>query len=349
MAPSHVDKDGSRRASPPVSSGGPAMTWLFETFFVLAAALAFDRLVGDPAWVWRRVPHPVVLAGRAITWFDQKLNREALPFAERRRRGIAVLVVLAVAGIVLGWTVELVLRSSLIGLAIEAVVAAVFFAQKSLIDHVANVGRELETGSLERAQLAVADIVGRDVTVLDESAVARAAIESAAENFSDGVVAPAFWFLLLGLPGLLLFKVVSTADSMIGYRSPRYEAFGWASARFDDVLNYVPARLSALLLSWAALLSGRDGGAARRAAVADASRHKSPNAGWPEAALAGALGLALGGPRRYGETAVDGAWLNEAGRAGAGPADIRRAIRLIDTAWAIMLVLIASGATLAAL
>lgn len=312
------------------------MTWLAETFFVLAAALAFDRLVGDPAWLWRRVPHPVMLFGRAIDWLEQRLNRETLPFADRRRRGIAALAILAVGGVALGWVIELLLRSSVIGLAVEIVVAAVFLAQKSLIDHVASVERELETAGVEGARRAVADIVGRDVSVLDESGVARAAIESAAENFSDGVVAPAFWFLLLGVPGLLLFKVVNTADSMIGHRSQRYEAFGWAAARFDDLLNYAPARLSAWLLSWAAFLSGRDGAAARRAAQADAASHKSPNAGWPEAALAGALGLSVGGPRRYGAVAVEGAWLNAAGRKDAGPADIAGAIRLIDAAWTLL-------------
>jgi adenosylcobinamide-phosphate synthase len=185
------------------------------------------------------------------------------------------------------------------------------------------------------------------VHVLDEPGIARAAIESAAENFSDAVVAPAFWYLLLGLPGLLIYRAVNTADSMIGHRTPRYLAFGWAAARFDDFLNLVPARLSALLIVATAAMAGCDARAAVRAARQDAPKHKSPNAGWPEAALAGALGLALGGPRRYGSEAVDGAWLNAAGRPDASPDDIGAAVRLIDGAWALLLMIVALLATIA--
>jgi adenosylcobinamide-phosphate synthase len=312
------------------------MSGLAQTLFMLAAALALDRLAGDPAWLWRRVPHPVVSTGRAIAGLEERLNREALSFTERRRRGVAALAVLVVAALALGWLVEKILRAGPLGLAVEIIVVSILLAHKGLIDHVAAVGRALEHGDLVSGRRAVADIVGRDVTVLDEAGVARAAIESGAENFSDAVVAPAFWFLLLGLPGLLVFKLASTADSMIGHRSPRYEAFGWAAARFDDALNFVPARLSALLIAGAAFFMRRPADAALRAAQADASKHKSPNAGWPEAALAGALGLALGGPRRYGPAAVDGAWLNAAGRSEAGPADIADAVRLIDAAWTIL-------------
>jgi adenosylcobinamide-phosphate synthase len=223
-------------------------------------------------------------------------------------------------------------------------VVAVFLAQKSLVDHVAATELGLSFGGLAAGRAAVAEIVGRDVSILDESGVSRAAIESAAENFSDGVVAPALWYLLLGLPGLFIYKAVNTADSMIGNRSPRYMAFGWAAARFDDLLNFVPARLSALLIVATAALAGCDARAAFVAARRDASKHKSPNAGWPEAALAGALGLALGGPRRYGREEVDGAWLNQSGRTEAAPDDIRAAIRLIDAAWALLLMLTALAA-----
>ena len=207
------------------------------------------------------------------------------------------------------------------------------------------VGRALATEGVDGGRRAVAHIVGRDVTVLDEAGVARAAMESAAENFSDGVVAPAFWYALAGLPGLLIYKTVNTADSMVGYRSEAHEAFGWAPARLDDVLNFVPARLAAGLIAAAAAISRHDAAVAVRAAWRDAPQHKSPNAGWPEAALAGALGIAFGGPRRYGEVAVDGVWLNPDGRRDVGPGDIRAATRLIDLAWALMVTVI----TLAAL
>jgi adenosylcobinamide-phosphate synthase len=226
------------------------------------------------------------------------------------------------------------------GVVLEVIAIAVLLAQKSLRDHVAAVASGLEAGGVSAGRGAVALIVGRDVAALDASGVARAAIESAAENFSDAVVAPAFWYMLLGLPGLLVYKIVNTADSMIGHRSERYAAFGWAAARLDDLLNLVPARLAALLIAAAALM-----GCSARNAIAvawrDAALHKSPNAGWPEAATAGALDLALGGPRRYGELAVDGAWLNRRGRAEAGVADIRSALRLIDRAWLVLLVVTA--------
>jgi adenosylcobinamide-phosphate synthase len=224
---------------------------------------------------------------------------------------------------------------------------AILLAQKSLLDHVSAVTRGLASEGVEGGRRAVAEIVGRDVRTLDEPGIARAAIESAAENLSDAVVAPAFWYLLCGLPGILIYKAVNTADSMIGHRSPRHLAFGWAAARLDDLLNFVPARVSAVLIAATAALAGCGGRAALAAARKDAPKHKSPNAGWPEAALAGALGLALGGPRRYGAEDVDGAWLNSAGRSDASPDDIRAAIRLIDAAWALLVVLAAGAATLA--
>ncbi len=314
------------------------MTALAFRFGMLAVALVIDRIIGEPRALWRRVPHPVVLMGRAVERLDAALNDRRLSFPERRRRGIAAVLLLVAGAGLLGWLVAVLLDRLPFGFVLETILVAVFLAQKSLLDHVAAVGRALRKGGIEGGREAVSEIVGRDVTQLDEAGVARAAIESAAENFSDGVVAPAFWFALFGLPGLLVYKVVNTADSMIGHRSPRHHAFGWAAARLDDVLSFVPARLSVLLIAAAALLSRRSAGAAIRAALADARKHKSPNAGWPEAAAAGALGLALGGPRRYGETEVEGAWLNADGRPDAAPADIRAAIRLVDMAWAVFAV-----------
>lgn len=311
---------------------------------VLALALAIDRLIGDPAWLWSRFPHPIVLMGRAIDWLDRKFNNLRLSFEDRRRRGVAALVLLVGAAALIGWALDLALGAFSLGWAVEAIVVAVFLAQKNLVDHVAAVEIGLSFGGLSAGRTAVSEIVGRDVSILNEAGVSRAAIESAAENFSDGIVAPALWYLVLGLPGLLIYKVVNTADSMIGNHSPRHAAFGWAAARLDDFLNFVPARLSALLIVATAAMAGCDARNAMIAARRDAPKHKSPNAGWPEAALAGALGLALGGPRRYGNEEVDGAWLNPSGRADAAPDDIRAAIRLIDAAWASLLVLTALAA-----
>ncbi|MGH6924157.1 MAG: adenosylcobinamide-phosphate synthase CbiB [Propylenella sp.] len=320
------------------------MTPLAVTLLVLSAALVIDRVAGDPPWLWTRVQHPIVLIGRSVDALDALLNDQRSPPSARRLRGVAMTALLVIAGGAVGWAFHAFLAAIPFGLAVEAVIVSILLAQKSLIDHVETVGRALVSGGLEGGRRAVARIVGRDVSALDEAGVARAAMESGAENFSDGVIAPAFWYLLLGLPGIFVYKVVNTADSMVGHRSSRHEAFGWAAARFDDLLNFAPARLSAVLLAAAAAISGCDGRRAASAAWRDAPRHKSPNAGWPEAALAGALGVAFGGPRRYGELKVDGAWLNPEGSANAGPADILAAIRLIDVAWALLLVLTALAA-----
>jgi adenosylcobinamide-phosphate synthase len=308
----------------------------------LPLALVLDRLLGDPAWLWeRRLPHPVALMGRMIAALDASLNDSPLPFATRRLRGVLALALLVATGGAAGALLAWLCAALPGGGVLEVIAVAVLLAHKSLRDHVAAVASALQNDGLPGGRAAVALIVGRDVAALDEAGVARAAIESAAENFSDGVVAPAFWYLLLGLPGLLVYKIVNTADSMIGHRSERYAAFGWAAARFDDLLNLVPARLAALLIAAAAFSMGRSAKSAIAIAWRDAASHKSPNAGWPEAATAGALDLALGGPRRYGDLVVDGAWLNRGGRAAAGVADIRSALRLIDGAWLVLLVLTA--------
>ncbi|SEQ11831.1 adenosylcobinamide-phosphate synthase [Faunimonas pinastri] len=313
------------------------MTFFAIHALLLAAALALDRVAGEPGWLWSRLPHPVVLMGRLIGWGDRSLNDPDRTFRQRKLRGTAMMGVLAIGFAVLGSGISLGLHHLPGGFVVEILIAAILLAQKSLVDHTSDVAEALENGGIEAGRETVARIVGRDVSVLDEDGVGRAAMESLAENFSDAVVAPAFWFLLAGLPGLLVFKLASTADSMIGHRSPRHEAFGWAGARLDDVLNFVPARLAALLIAGAAALLRAEPGKALRVAFSDAPKHRSPNAGWPEAALAGALRLAFGGPRRYGDEMVDGAWLNRGGRRLVEVADIRRAVHLIDTAWGLLM------------
>ncbi len=292
---------------------------------ILAAALALDAAFGEPEALWRRVPHPVVLIGRAIDALDARWNRGP----DRKAKGVAALIVVGGGAALIGAA----LAALPFGWLFELLGAAILLAQRSLADHVSAVAAGLDR-SLEAGRAAVARIVGRDVSTADEAAVARAAIESGAENFSDGVVAPAFWFALFGLPGLLLYKAVNTADSMIGHRTPRHEAFGWAAARADDLMNLAPARLSALILSLAA---GGLGG--WRIARRDAARHRSPNAGWPEAAMAAALGVALSGPRRYHGVTTDQPWLFAEGRRAAGRADIRAASRLLWRGWSLLLAL----------
>ena len=291
---------------------------------LLATGLLVDAAVGEPKAVWSRVPHPAVLMGRTVERLEARLNT-----GDRRRNGIKAVAILCAGSLALGLLIGLLPGAPVW----QALGAAVLLAHRSLIDHVRAVANAYPAG-LGAAREAVSHIVGRDVSGLDEGGVAAAAIESGAENFSDGVVAPAFWFLLGGLPGMLLYKTINTADSMIGHRSERYREFGWAAARLDDALNLIPARLSALLITVAA---GKP--LALWVAIRQARRHLSPNAGWPEAAMAAALGIRLGGPRRYGDLVVDGAWFNDAAPRTALPTDIAPAIGLLWRAWVLLLAL----------
>ena len=285
---------------------------------LLSIAALLDALFGEPGWLWSRLPHPAVLMGRLIGALDTRFN--AGP--HRRRRGIWVMALLCALGILSG----AVLSSG--GPLVECLAAAILLAQKSLVQHVAAVAAGLRH-SLQSGRDAVARIVSRDTAQMDETQTARAAIESAAENLSDGVIAPAFWFCIGGLPGMLIYKMVNTADSMIGYRTPRHEDFGWAAARLDDLLNLIPARLTALLI---ALTTGKFGWASIRA---DARLHRSPNAGWPEAAMARALGIALSGPRAYDGEMRDFPWVNAEGRRILTAADIEAAVAMLWKAWAL--------------
>ncbi len=300
---------------------------------VLLLAVAIDALIGDPAPVYRRLAHPVTLIGRLVETLDDRLNRETAGPARRRTAGAAAALLLLALSFGLGWLVQAALRRFGGGWIAEALLISIFLAQRSLHDHVAEVARALGAEGLAGGRQAVARIVGRDPESLDEAGVSRAALESLAENLSDGVTAPLFWGLLLGFPGVLAYKAVNTADSMIGHRTPRHLAFGWAAARLDDLLNLIPARLAALILAAAALVfPGCSVKGALRAMRSDAARHRSPNAGWPEAAMAGALGLALAGPRRYGGEVVKDHWMNAGARTSADAGDIRRGLRLFIAA-----------------
>jgi adenosylcobinamide-phosphate synthase len=299
-----------------------------DALLILVVALLADALIGDPERLWRRLPHPVVWMGMLIGALDRRLNRAAWPGTRRRLLGIGALVVVVAAAGLTGAAIEAGLRLLPGHVASIGLVASILIAQNSLYRHVAAVAIAFDAGGLAAARHAVSLIVGRDPDSLDEAGVCRAAIETTAENFSDGVVAPAFWFALLGLPGLAAYKAVNTADSMVGHLSERYRDFGWAAARFDDLVNLVPARLSGLAIALAAPLAGGSIREALRSMRRDARLHRSPNAGWPEAAMAGALGLALAGPRRYGARIVDDPYLNAEGRVDAGPDDIRRALRV---------------------
>jgi adenosylcobinamide-phosphate synthase len=300
-------------------------------------ALLIEALVGYPDWLVRAIGHPVTWVGRLIGALDTAWNRDGDNARTRRTMGVlAVLLVVAAAGLA-ALAVERALLLLPFGLIAAALVASMLLAQRSLHRHVGVVADALERDGLAAARAAVGHIVGRDTAVLDEAGIARAAIESLAENFSDGVVAPALWMAIAGLPGAAIYKAINTADSMIGHRTPRHATFGWAAARLDDLVNLPASRLAALLLVAAAALEDRAAAAAAwRAVRRDAARHRSPNAGFPEASMAGALGLALAGPRVYGGVTVDDALMGD-GRRAATAADIRKALTLYRRADGILI------------
>jgi adenosylcobinamide-phosphate synthase len=304
-------------------------------------AMLIELGIGYPEWLTRAIGHPVMWIGALIERCERLLNREVAPNLRRTLGALALIVVLGTVG-----AIALVVQSRLLalpfGLAGLAVLTSTMLAQRSLHRYVANVASALDKNGVDAARQAVSHIVGRDTATLDRAGVARAAIESLAENFSDGIVAPVFWLVLAGLPGIALYKAINTADSMIGHRTQRYADFGWATARLDDLVNLPASRLAAVLLIAAAALR-KDTSAARawRSVRRDAARHRSPNAGYPEAAIAGALDLSLAGPRTYGGVPVADALMGD-GRGDATVKDINCALALYRTADAILLVLVAA-------
>ena len=287
----------------------------------IVLAMILDAICGEPKWLWSRIPHPAVIMGKAVGYIDTNFNKGS----QQKLSGTMSFAGLVVAAVLIG-----LLIAAIPGIWADVILGAMLLAQKSLIDHVQAVGNGLRM-SLAQGRRAVAMIVSRDTQTLDKSAVARSAIESGSENFSDGVIAPIFWFALLGMPGLLVYKITNTADSMIGYKSERHRDFGWAAARFDDLLNWVPARMTALLI-W---LTDRQTQPAK--ITVDAALHRSPNAGWPEAAMAYKLNIALAGPRSYDGILTPFPYVNNAGKKTLGPVDIDATTRTLWTAWWITL------------
>lgn len=309
-------------------------------------ALLIEVIVGYPDRLVRAIGHPVTWMGRMIAALDRALNHETMSDAKRRAAGVAALLAIIGVPAIIGHVVERGVLLLPLGIVVAAIIASTLIAQRSLREHVAHVATALEHDGVAAGRAAVAHVVGRDPDTLDEAGVARAAIESLAENFSDGVVAPAFWLAATGLAGGAAYKAINTADSMIGHRTPRHDAFGWAAARLDDLVNLPASRLSALLIVAAAAMSpGASAMHAWRAVVRDAPRHRSPNAGYPEAAMAGALGLALAGPRVYGGVRIEDALMGD-GRRDATAADIRAALQLYRRADAMLIALVAIAALL---
>ncbi|WP_041321337.1 adenosylcobinamide-phosphate synthase CbiB [Hyphomicrobium denitrificans] len=310
------------------------------TLVILVAALGFEAAFGYPQRLYKIIGHPVTWIGALIGKLDRDLNRDEENVSARKVSGmLALLLIIAIpAGV--AWLTQSALASTWVGNLVLALLASTMLASRSLYEHVRDVARTLERDGLETARTAVGRIVGRNPQTLDEHGVARAAIESLAENASDGVTAPVFWFAVLGLPGLAAYKAINTADSMIGHRTPRHEAFGWAAARLDDLVNLPASRLTGLLFALAArLVPNGSTQSALRAMCRDARHHRSSNAGWPESAMAGALGLKLNGPKTYGTTPVEDAYMGD-GHREATAADIYRALRLSGAASALMIAIL---------
>jgi adenosylcobinamide-phosphate synthase len=311
---------------------GPAMLTFgghgAETIGLLLLALVLDAVFGELPWLFRLIPHPVVVIGRLIGFFDRRLNRIERSNRSRLVRGGLTVAILVAMAALIGSAIHWAAVEVPFVWFFELLVMTALIAQRSLYDHVAAVRTALIDSGLVAGREAVSHIVGRDPNALDDHGVCRAAIESLAENFSDGVVAPVLWTLVFGLPGLLVYKTINTLDSMIAHKTPRYLYFGRVAARLDDAANWIPARISGLILTLAAFIApAAHPWAALKTMWSDAGKHKSPNAGWPEAAVAGALDLALAGPRRYPEMVVNDPWVG-GGRARATTTDIGAALRL---------------------
>jgi adenosylcobinamide-phosphate synthase len=319
---------------------------LFDPLFAVVFVFALDLLMGDPLWIFARIPHPIVLIGNLIAAIETRLNQPT--FTAGIRFTLGSLTAMAVISIVVLVAVGLTLICQTIpmGGLIYVILAATLIAYRGLYDGVQAVHKGLNS-SLDDGRSAVSHIVGRDPASLDEAGVARAAIESLSENFSDGTIAPLFWFICLGLPGLAFYKAVNTLDSMIGHRNDRYEYFGKFAARLDDIVNFIPARLTGLLIVCAsAILPRMSFNEAVSCMLRDAKGHKSVNAGWQEAAVAGALGISLAGPRSYGGTITEDIWMNPVGRKDATAADINRALILYRTCGLILILLFLGTAML---
>lgn len=287
-------------------------------------ALLLDAYFGEPEKLYARMKHPVVLMGETIGMLSARLNAGNA----RWLKGILTVAVLVIVGGLIGRIIAAVPDFRLL----EVAIAAMLLAHKSLMSHVREVAEALQNSLIE-GRAAVGKIVGRDTAEMSETHVARASIESAAENFSDGVIAPAFWFLILGLPGIIIYKLVNTADSMIGYRTEEYEEFGWGAAKLDDLMNWIPARITGGLIC--AVHRSRD---AMMVMYEDAPLHRSPNAGWPEAALAGVLKVALAGPRSYDGSLTQDLYVNPHGRRDLDSLDILEAIEALERCWRAMVI-----------
>ncbi len=297
---------------------------------LLVIAILLDWLIGDPKRIYSHIFHPVQFMGEVLSWFEQSFNNLHVSFRMQKVRGAAALSLYLLIWCLVGAALTIIFDvAGIAGLGLEILVVAILLGGRSLYLHVQDVCEALKFKTVEEARIAVGQIVGRDASALDDKGIARAAIESGAENLSDGFIAPALFYLLAGLPGIFIYKAVNTADSMIGHKTQRFIGFGWAAARLDDILNYVPARLTGFLIVLHSFMKTSRGKESWQVMIKDAGKHSSPNAGWPEAAMAGALELALAGPRVYRDMMKQDPWINARGRLDAGADDIWHSLRII--------------------
>ncbi|MDC1255113.1 adenosylcobinamide-phosphate synthase CbiB [Paracoccaceae bacterium] len=289
------------------------------TLSCILLALILDAFLGEPVWIWSKIPHPTVLMGRIIKWCELKYNNGI----NRKNKGILFIASMVIFLGIFGYLIEKLPFSAIW----KILIVAILLSHKSLTEHVTAVSLGLQK-NLSQGRTAVAMIVGRDTANLAETDIARSAIESAAENFSDGIIAPLFWFLIGGLPGILIYKFVNTSDSMIGYKNIQYNQFGWAAARLDDLLNWIPARLSGLLICIV-----HQNNSALNIMWRDAKLHRSPNAGWPESAMAGVLDVSISGPRSYEGVIKNYPFVNVDGKKKLTAVDIDNAVDVLWRSW----------------
>lgn len=299
-----------------------------NNLLVLILAIIVDAVAGDPRWLYSRIPHPIVVIGHQIELLDRFLNQTHYSPVTRKLLGVISILIIVSSAWLIGWLIAWSCNQVSFGVVLQALIVSIFLAQNSLYQHVASVAKACKADDLIDARSQISHIVGRDPNSLDQRAIGRAAIESLSENFSDGVVAPIFWYVVGGLPALIAYKALNTSDSMIGYLTDKYADFGWCAARFDDAANFIPARLSAFIITIAAfIIPSATGNRAFTTAIRDAKKHRSKNAGWPEAAMAGALGIKIAGPRNYDGILVEDAWMGD-GIANVDASHIFMALRI---------------------
>ena len=281
-----------------------------EIFLVIIIAVLVDAYAGDEHLLWRKVPHPIIYIGRYINFLDIEFNRKEFSDKSKFFNGFLVIFISVIGLYFLTRILEDLLLNNTFGYIILGFLVSILLSGKSLFSHVKSIYDDLMRDDIQSAKSNLSKIVSRDVDKLDESSITRGSIESLSENFCDGYISPIFWFLVLGFPGVVIYKFISTADSMIGYKNEKYIKFGKCAAKIDDIMNFVPARISSLFIVLATYLLKENWKSAIQITKIDAKKSSSPNSGWPESSMAGALDIALGGSNYYENKFVNSEWIN---------------------------------------